>query len=240
MSMTEAEWEQWQALLGRTADCPALEDLLKTQATGEARLGHEVACPNCQAELAFFAAFDRSPTAEECKAVQSVTSRLAAIDWERAGEQGLPAKTDSWWKRWVRPNVLAPAMVAVACSLALVTAIQLNHKGQVSSEIRIPESETVRSQEVETVSPAGRLASVPTELRWKEVPRASAYRVQIMEVDKTVLWQGEARAGSLPLPPDVVRRIVPGKRLLWEVTALSAGGTQVATSGAQSFTLNLQ
>ena len=87
------------------------------------------------------------------------------------------------------------------------------------------------------LSPTGDLKQVPVELRWQAFPEAARYLVTVMEVDRTELWKAESSQTSASLPTALLARIVPGKRLLWQVTAMDSAGRTVATSQLQSFRL---
>jgi hypothetical protein len=56
-----------------------------------------------------------------------------------------------------------------------------------------------------------------------------------MEVDRVELWQGLSKEPKVMLPAEVREKIVPGKTLLWQVTALDVNGQAVATSQVERF-----
>ena len=80
----------------------------------------------------------------------------------------------------------------------------------------------------------GDVAAAPTQLEWAAVPGAVRYDVQILEVDRAVLWRGSTREPRVDVPAAVSAKFVPGKRILWEVTAHD-DATVLAESGTQAF-----
>jgi len=97
----------------------------------------------------------------------------------------------------------------------------------------------VRSVQIETTYPIGDLESVPPELRWEPQGGASRYEVRILDVDHGELWQGETTGSTIALPQAVRTEVVPGKKLLWDVTALDSSGRRVASSRETAFRLAL-
>jgi hypothetical protein len=94
--------------------------------------------------------------------------------------------------------------------------------------------EIYRGDRIETIAPNGDVAAAPNELRWSPVPNASLYRARILEVDRAVVWSGETNEPRAALPAHVVEQFAPGKRLLWEVTALR-GHDVIASSDTREF-----
>lgn len=92
-----------------------------------------------------------------------------------------------------------------------------------------------RSQEVQVVSPVGDVQQVPQSLQWQAFDQASSYKVEVMEVDQTVLWSTEARETSVAIPAALGAKMLPGKPILWQVTALDATGRILGTSQVERF-----
>src|SRR5207253_725687 len=68
--------------------------------------------------------------------------------------------------------------------------------------------EVFRSEEVILESPAGDLATAPKQLRWFAAPAAHSYSVELMEVDRTMVFSAESREPKLALPASVRARVV--------------------------------
>ena len=87
-----------------------------------------------------------------------------------------------------------------------------------------------RSQEVMVVGPVGELQKIPQQLEWQAFSGAATYKVVVMEVDQTPLWTGNVKELSTPIPAAVRAKMLPGKPILWQVTALDGQGKILATS----------
>ena len=92
---------------------------------------------------------------------------------------------------------------------------------------------------VQVIGPIGDVRETPRELRWQPVPDASRYDVAIREVDLTTLWQASTRDPRVEVPASVIAQFVPGKPILWEVTARRGDGAAVAQSGTQRFRVTI-
>jgi len=207
---------------------------------------HIARCPRCQAELAMLKEFQSAATRpEEAEAVSWITTEL-----ERRSDQLGPSSASTplrpsrsgdslrWWHRFVGPKPVRAAL-GFATLLALV-AVGLQFRSapapELSSDIGSGPWE-MRSEELLGLSPTGELTRAPAELRWQATRGAARYRVTVMEVDRTELWKTDSSQTSASLPTTLLARIVPGKRLLWQVTALDSTGRTVATSQVESFRL---
>jgi hypothetical protein len=94
-----------------------------------------------------------------------------------------------------------------------------------------------RSQQVEVVSPVGELAGAPNSLQWKGFPGAAVYRVEVMEVDQAPLWAAKTNDTSFTIPSATRAKMLPGKPVLWQVTALDSQGRTLAVSQLQRFSV---
>lgn len=88
----------------------------------------------------------------------------------------------------------------------------------------------MRGSEVEVLAPLGEVAEMPTELRWVPKGGAAFYRVRIIAVDDTVLWEGTALAPPVRLPEEVAGRLHRAVLYTWTVEALDASGAPLAVS----------
>jgi hypothetical protein len=184
-------------------------------------------CAHCAAEHSLFVGFlELSPTGAEPFAVRWVENRIR-MPWDTA------VRRRQSWKAWLfGPQVLAPAAMAFAALVLTIGVGVRNETGIAARQEMLQSAE--RSQGVELISPKGDLAKAPEELRWAAVVGAAQYRVQILEVDRVVLWQGTTTSLMVRVPVDVQNKVLPGKRLIWQVEALDAGGKELAQS-SQSF-----
>jgi hypothetical protein len=90
------------------------------------------------------------------------------------------------------------------------------------------------------LDPTGDLTKAPAALRWQAMSGAKRYRIRVMEVDQNELWQTESGEATVSLPAAVRATIVPGKTLLWQVTALDSAGNPVAASQILRFRLSVK
>ena len=200
-------------------------DALERMAGGtgtEAEKAHTASCVFCQGEVAMLRSFQASePTGAEGEIVRQIEKKLKQDPaWRPAAA---PAKK-AWW--FARP-VWGLGLVA---ALALLFYIKLP-----SSTPAGPIDDTVRGGQIESVTPAGDLTSVPSVLRWRAVPGAVSYEVRLMDVAEQILWQTSPTAPEVQLPSEVRALMTERKTLTWRIRAIDAKGGTVATSAAESF-----
>jgi hypothetical protein len=209
--------------LERTESCIAF-DRLGGELTAAER-AHLAGCSRCEAELALAREFESSVTEEaEADAVRSIVSRLQ------------PPRTGNVVSIGERRKFAAGrSLLAVAATLFLalgVTWFVQQRQMGVHDEPGIDRS--YRSLRVDVFAPAGDVTAPPTELRWAAVPGAVAYDVALVEVDGTTLWTVKTRVPRVDLPRSVSVKFVPGKTVLWQVTA-RGDGKVLADSGLVKF-----
>ena len=201
--------EDWKEALEPTPECIDIARLGEELTAAEQ--AHLETCVRCQTELALF----RDVMAEETSpASQWIAGKLANPKAEARP-----------------PHSIRRVLYAVAAALViLVGASWWMQYHDVSIETG---SSVYRSVVVDVVGPSGDVANPPNELRWKPVPDATRYSVQILEVDQNPVWNAQTTETHVTLPPDVAAAFLPGKRLLWDVTAYR-GDAILATSETQN------
>ena len=77
----------------------------------------------------------------------------------------------------------------------------------------------------------GELLQPPEQLNWEAVKGATSYSVVItaVDIDNTLVWQGQSSQNNLTVGPELKSKIRPGKPLTWKVTALDSTGKELAT-----------
>lgn len=209
-------------------DCLAIERL--GEPLTDVEEAHLRSCSRCEAELSLWRSFnDSNPPADEGGAVQWIVSELRRR--RTADSSAAPQTASRGWLATLgwRP-VAALAVMVLAVGIGYVVwdpAPAINAPA--------PGTQTYRESAVKTITPSGELSNPPSELTWQAVDGAVSYDVQILEIDRTLLWSTSSRSSRIELPRTVVRRIVPGKTLLWSVTATDGAGRPIAESGMQSF-----
>jgi hypothetical protein len=223
-------------------ECPSIERLGRYAdgaLTSEERSRdepHITACPNCQAELALLQAFATPAVRDdEAKVVRWGVEELRRREPE-IFESGSPQ--DSNIRRWSWIGRLRPASTLAIVLLLLGSGYYFSNQETPGLPADIGSSpEATRSLTVTVRAPIGDQTSVPARLQWEPVTGAARYRVRVSEVDRQEIWSGDAVRAEIDLPPDVRARIVPGKTLVWQVTAYGAPNAAIAESAAQQFRL---
>ena len=223
----------WRDAVSAGENCLCLEDLerfLEGSPSDEKSAQHLARCPHCQAELAMLRSFEESvPRNGDQAAVQGIADHLRSAQ----GAQQTPARVGFW-----RPLLTVPQLAGVAALMLMGLGISLyvsNRQERPSLSIQPSGSQAMRSGDIRLAGPSGELDQPPESLHWDAFPLAKSYSVQILEVDGTVLWQGEATENVLLANSEVKAKIRPGKTLLWKVTAMDSSGRPLAVSSANTF-----
>jgi hypothetical protein len=233
------EWLR-AAYAGSEAGCPPPEAFLEAEAhTPEERRRldeHADRCPACAAERDLARLFEGAPGAAEIPGadVGFVVARLAEASPVRPAGQVVPFPAPAARpapRRAVAP--LSGSLWKIAAALILVLGggllFQLSRPGAPS----LPSPEVggaVRGGELEAVSPVGDVGEVPSELRWTPREGARLYRVRLLAVDDTVLWEGTVPAPPARLPAEIAGRLHRAVAYIWTVEALDASGARIAVS----------
>ena len=236
--------EDWlrAAYAGEDSGCPPPEAFLADETERlspeeRRRLDeHADCCPACAAERDLARMFDAGPEAEGVRPedVSFVVSHLEAASPVRpVSRQGtgkvVPFPTA---KPTVKPSS-RPAVWRLAAVVILVLGAGLLFQLSRSGAPPLPPPGTgtvVRGGEVEAVSPVGEVPAIPTELDWKPRPGAASYRVRLVAVDDTVLWETAVPAPPGRLPAKVSGQLHRAVVYTWTVEALDATGARVASS----------
>ena len=218
--------------LGRTlqadADCLPLERL--DGALSAADREHLDGCPRCQAELALMEASDSPESPDERADIRWVTEQLRA--GQRANRTApSPAK---------RPWLSVPRLLPIAATLAFAVLIGYSVWDPEPKLRPVGRGQQVyRAGGLEGLTPSGDLAQAPGTLGWSPYPGAVRYDVSISEVDGTSLWRTSSEGPRVELPSSLKARFLPGKTILWQVTAKDASGAALADSGTQQFRVSI-
>lgn len=233
-----------KATFAATSECLApgqLEALADEKKTHP----HLADCPRCQAELALLKSFESgSPLPDEGAAVAWISSRLdrqldsikhPALSRARAAVQTFEPR--SWLQkffgqgawRWALPTT-ALAAAAIMAAILLQPAKEPTLQASAGRQPAI-----YRSQEIQVVSPVGDVQEVPKELQWQAFPGTGIYKVVVMEVDNSRLWSAETNESSVEIPASIRARMLPGKPILWQVTAVDEQGRVLGTSQVSRF-----
>lgn len=220
----------WQDAVSATSECPGieiLEQVMEGAATDPKTQNHVSTCPHCQTELAMLRKFEHGEaSADEGAAVAWIAAQLQRNQKEAAKpvRQVVP-----FWRAMFR----LPYMAAAA---AVIAAITLGISLYESEEFKKPPIDHIgigplRSGQIRLTNPTGDLAQAPEHLNWEAVKGATSYSVVItaVDIDNTLVWQGQSTQNSLTVGPELKSKIHPGKPLTWKVTALNSTGQEIAT-----------
>ncbi len=239
------ERELWRTALAANEDCPTIEELgrLSDDSIPQPAVvrTHLAGCARCQTELAMLREFQSATTRpEEAGAVSWITAELERRFGRIRGAAPLLSQPPRWWDRLLdaRPLQGAIGLAAVLMLIALGLQLPGAHEPELSSNT-VSDPVVLRSEELVALGPTGDLERIPSELQWQATPGAVRYLVKVMEVDRAELWKTESGQTSVSLPTVVRARIVPGKTLLWQVTATDSAGRTVATSQVLRFRLSI-
>jgi len=221
------------------AGCLTPQELEKLAADASASHPHLSECAHCEGELAMLKMFESSePLRGEGAAVAWISARLEKR-LDQIKNPSLARKADaanvSWMSRlfgsgnmrWVFP-------VTAVLVVALTSAVLLRRSQEPQLNANAGQGPAVyRSQEVGITGPSGELPEAPKTLQWKAFPGASGYKIEVMEIDENPLWSGETHEQILTIPAAIRAKMLPGKPVLWKVTALDGRGAVLAVSQVQ-------
>ena len=185
-----------------------------------ATAAHMTTCPRCTAQMALLEDFRHAePRGLEQGVVRYVAGKLGNAP---------PAATLPPAAAALRSRTFLGIGAAAAILLAAVSL-----RGPV---VRVPaaaessETGVYRSAAMRGLAPDGELSAAPAQFRWTGVSGAAAYLLQVMEADRTVVYQHEEKAVEAGMPHEVSALLLRGKPLLWKVTALDGGGQPIQES----------
>jgi hypothetical protein len=237
------------ATLLASGDCPRPERIYEAVAGelgAEERdtvLAHASRCDACGAELALARAF-----AEPAAADAATSGAVAAADigWivgelerrrgQEAGPAGAPttpelARVLPMPARSRRGHPGGWLAAAASVLLAVGGLYLTTHTAAPPSVPPPPTTDVLRSAEIAWETPLGRLATLPSALRWSASPGAVRYRLTAANAaTRAPLWSGESTTAAMPFPPALAARIEPFVTVELRVEALSADGAVLALS----------
>jgi hypothetical protein len=208
-------------------DCPAPEVFLGASwndLSDEERAGfdeHALRCPACASERELARNFDESLAAEELSSdeVDWVVNKLT----ERA-----PVTRRRVSLSW---GLAAAAVVVLGMAAGLLA---FRTPGPVLPD---PGSAppVMRSASIRAIQPVGDSLDIPEKFDWEEVGRAENYRVRVMGVDGTILWEKTVRHPTVDLPERLRDTLHRAVRYRWSVEAFDAEDAPLAGSGPVEF-----
>jgi hypothetical protein len=233
-----------KSALAATPDCLTPEQLEKLTADASLQDSHVLQCPRCQAELAMLKTFQSDEALpEEGAAVAWIGSQLERQLSTIKGARSVARRdagadiAKSWWTRVFGrgpTRIWVPAGAVLAVAIAVLLLLKPSREPELRADLGQGPS-IARSQEVETVGASGEVPAAPMTLEWRAVDGAAEYKIALMEVDRVPFWNSQTAANTVSVPATVRDKMLPGKPVLWQVTALDAQGKVLATSQIQRF-----
>lgn len=237
MAEQNINFDAWRDAVSQTKDCLSLEILekLTVGAADSNASQHLAGCPHCQSELAMLKSFESSvPSQSEGAAVAWIAAQL-----ER-NQSGVAARSEArvpFWRSFFRVPYLAGALAAaLVLGLGISFYVSDREPHPINGNIG---TGTFRSGSVKLAGPSGDLAQPPGAFRWETYPGAKSYRVDVMEVDGTVLWSAQTSENFAAPTPELKNKMHPGKALQWKVIAFDASGREIANSTKEKFQVKL-
>ena len=236
-----------KSALVRTPECLSIEALGELSPEQARAHPHISKCMRCQTELALLREFESSdPLPGEGAAVAWISSHLERnLDEikhpsgkaQRKLAQPSTRSAISWWDRlFTQPSIRLWVPVGALAAIALTVLLFVRSSREPELQANLGHETTVyRSQELQTIAPAGELRDAPKTLTWKAVSGAALYKVVITEVDHTEVWRAESKDTLMTIPAAVLIKMKAGKPFLWKVSALDPQGVVLASSQAQRF-----
>jgi hypothetical protein len=217
--------ERLRQRLQRTSDCIRIEQF--SNALDQRDRDHLATCTRCQAEIALWRAFTDAAHPSEDNSARRVAAELRRrLPWRAPTYGG--ARSGRWW----RPHT--PALLAASVLLVVAAGyVAWDPEPRVEEAGSVEHGYGYRDAGIRVVSPVGDLDRAPDELTWIAVNGNLRYDVRVLEVDGSLLWSTTSPTPRVPLPPALIEAFVPGKTLVWDVTARDSTGMEVAHSGTQ-------
>lgn len=221
-------------------DCPAGDQLHRLvvdskTAQAESLREHLQECRECAADYDMALLFESDAPSQSEHTVAAIVAKLEAAapapSRRRVGRRSAAATSlGDTLRAWT--GTLPTWQLGVVASAALALVIFTWPRPPV---LPAAYQSTLRGSTVLTIQPRGELALPPTELTWQAHDSAVKYRVRVLSVDDTVLWEQIVELPSTEVPLEIRGQLQPYVRYVWTVDALGDSGIPVAVSEAQSF-----
>jgi hypothetical protein len=173
-----------------------------------------------------------------------VGDNQADVDWVAAQlqrPQGVPSSPVRipFWRGLLSAPHLAGAAIVLIIGLGLSLYVS-NRQERPLLHGEPSGNQAMRSGDIRLMGPAGDFHRAPEVFRWEALPHAKSYTMQLLEVDGTVIWNGQSAENVLIANPALKAKMQPGKTLLWKVTALDASGEPIASSSRERFRVTVE
>jgi len=220
-------------------DCPPPEVYLPDAALSAAERSrveaHARDCPACAAERELARSFDASgKPSEDAEAI--VQKLHDSAPWKAGKVTPIGVARPRPMERSRRRPAFMGLPLAMAAGVLIAVGAALQLLGPHAPPIGAPGSgSAMRGADIEVMTPAGDVATAPSELDWRDVPNAVSYRVSILGVDGEPLWNETVSQSPAMLPQSASNTLHASVLYRWQVEALDANGTRIAWSKPTQF-----
>src|SRR5262249_20301617 len=90
-----------------------------------------------------------------------------------------------------------------------------------------------RREPIELLEPRGAVAALPRRFTWRGVPGATAYRLEVLDLESRSLFQKVTPAAGIELPSGALPDSLPAGR--WRVVALDSRFVELGASNYLTF-----
>ena len=217
-----------KAALQPSADCIPLERI--GGPLSETDRAHVQGCLRCQTELRVWEMADQEGDVGEGAAVRWIAAEL------KRRRATAPAPRTA---RLLRFPIRTLTTLAAAAVFMLAVGYLAWDREPTVGNINAG-APVYRAAQLQVIAPLGDVPTSPRTLDWSPVDGAVRYEVTVLQVDRTEVWRTTTASTEQALPEAIVALCVPGRTLLWTVTARDRSGTAIAESGTQRFRVSTQ
>lgn len=156
---------------------------------------------------------------------EKASAELAAAEARRR-----PGALSNAGPLWKKPAFWP--VFAVSSGLVLILALIVLAPGYRN----LPSTRSASGEGVVLLSPesGAELAKAGLVLRWQGLPKARSYRVELFDSSFRLIWRSGGLDGTeSALPDEAVRKLIPGQRYYWAVTALTEGRREIRSELAE-------
>ncbi len=100
-------------------------------------------------------------------------------------------------------------------------------------------NDVTRSATIDSTSPRGLIAAMPTSFSWGTVAGATTYAMDLRQIDDTVLWRSEVDRPEVEISVALTEDLDRGVIYYWNVEAFDSAQNLIATSGPVLFSVDV-
>ena len=246
------------AVSGRSSQCLSLLELEAIEDPANPEAGHLENCAYCRGKLARVRKYEARALPDTGIGAGQTPQCLPLLVLEDLAENPLNFPKASMARQHLElcvwcsskvsmlrtfesrplPRILHHGRIALIAA-SLVAAVGLGLWTQRRPQAASGGPEIYRSARLLAISPAGLVSDAPRDFMWKPVENAVAYRLHLMDVDRSEIWSLETKSSTLPIPDEVRQKMTAGTAFLWKVEARNSAGEKIAETNLQKFYVSI-